>query len=330
MPKALKINRISRNNYSHEYVDCNIPDDYGAGNVVVQSKFASLNYKDFLVANGNPGLVRRYPHTPGIDIAGVVISSKHPGFKEGDFVYSIGTSLGISCNGSFAQEAILPGEWLIHASSIDQLKKLMMIGTSGVTASFVIDLIESMQGQTGLDKSIMISAPRSSVSSFLLRYFDSLDYTFSLVSRSIDSSESAFRFCQPSTFISVEEIDSLKSFSLGKPCCSFAVDMLGQNITQYMLSSLNPGGALFSLAGIISPSVNISLLPLFLRGVQLIGVNAERRPQGHVHSAALKLMSIPVVMDKKCWNILDFFEIGSVLTAVDVVKSHPHTLIEFK
>ena len=331
MPKSLKINKVSKNNYSYAYIDSDIPDNYGAGNVVIESKFASLNYKDFLVANGDPGLVRRYPHTPGIDIAGVVINSKHPSFKEGDIVYSIGTSLGISCNGSFAQLVVLPGEWLIHASSMDQLKKSMMIGTSGVTASFILDLIESVQCKKGLDKSILISAPRSSVSSFLLRSLDSLNYTISLISRNNDSSDNGYSCFQASKFTSIDDIDSTKSFSLRKPCFSFAIDMVGGNATQYMLSSLNPGGVLFSLGGLIDSSANISLLPFFLRGVQAIGVNTESRPQEDVRAAVLKLMSSPQVMNEKCWKILDFFALGSVLTTNDgYVKTHPHTLIEFK
>ena len=40
------------------------------GNVIVAVEYSTVNYKDGLVVTGAGGLVKRYPHVPGIDFAG--------------------------------------------------------------------------------------------------------------------------------------------------------------------------------------------------------------------------------------------------------------------
>ena len=45
-----------------------LPDN----DTLIKVKYSSLNYKDALSASGNKGVTRNYPHTPGIDAAGII------------------------------------------------------------------------------------------------------------------------------------------------------------------------------------------------------------------------------------------------------------------
>ena len=72
------------------------------GEVLIEVAFSSLNYKDALAATGHPGVVRNFPHVPGIDAAGVVAASRSPLFRAGQSVLVTGYGLGAAVWGGFA------------------------------------------------------------------------------------------------------------------------------------------------------------------------------------------------------------------------------------
>ena len=87
--------------------------DLPAGDVLIDVKYSSLNYKDALSATGNPGVTRNFPHTPGIDAAGTVLESATGDFSPGDEVIVIGFDLGMNTPGGFAQRIRVPAGWVV-------------------------------------------------------------------------------------------------------------------------------------------------------------------------------------------------------------------------
>ena len=85
--------------------------DLPEGELLISVKFSSMNYKDGLSATGNPGVTRNYPHTPGIDAAGIVLESDHPDFNSGDEVIVIGFDLGMGTPGGFSERIRVPANW---------------------------------------------------------------------------------------------------------------------------------------------------------------------------------------------------------------------------
>ena len=83
------------------------------GDVFIQVHYSSLNYKDALSATGNKGVTRTYPHTPGIDAAGVVVSSKDATIKAGDQVIVTGYDLGMNTSGGFGEYIRVPASWIV-------------------------------------------------------------------------------------------------------------------------------------------------------------------------------------------------------------------------
>src|SRR5262245_58327478 len=64
------------------------------GNVTIDVSYSTLNYKDALIIANRAPLVRSFPHVPGIDLAGEVVKSSHPGFAEGDQIVLNGWGVG--------------------------------------------------------------------------------------------------------------------------------------------------------------------------------------------------------------------------------------------
>ena len=108
------------------------------GDVLIQVKYSSLNYKDALSATGNKGVTKNYPHTPGIDAAGIVVESSNAEFKTGDEVIVTGYDLGMNTPGGFGEYIRVPADWVVLLPVGLTLKEAMMIGTAGFTAGISI------------------------------------------------------------------------------------------------------------------------------------------------------------------------------------------------
>jgi acrylyl-CoA reductase (NADPH) len=109
--------------------------DLPEGEVLIKVQYSSLNYKDALSASGNKGVTRKYPHTPGIDAAGLVAASTDPAFKPGDQVLVTGYDLGMNTAGGFEEYIRVPAAWVVPLPAGLSLRESMVYGTAGFTAA---------------------------------------------------------------------------------------------------------------------------------------------------------------------------------------------------
>jgi acrylyl-CoA reductase (NADPH) len=123
--------------------------DLPAGDVLIDVRYSSLNYKDALSATGNPGVTRNFPHTPGIDAAGLVVESSDPAFQAGDEVIVIGFDLGMNTSGGFAQRIRVPAGWIVPRPEGLSLRASMLLGTAGFTAALAVDKLLHAGAEAG-------------------------------------------------------------------------------------------------------------------------------------------------------------------------------------
>ena len=112
------------------------------GDVTVAVSHSDLNYKDGLILKGMGGLVRSYPHVPGIDFAGTVVESRSPDFKPGDAVILTGWRVGETHWGGYAERARVRGDWLVKMPQGLDAFHAMALGTAGLTAMLAVMAIE--------------------------------------------------------------------------------------------------------------------------------------------------------------------------------------------
>ena len=117
-------------------------DDLPEGDVLVRVEYSDVNYKDGMVVNGIGGLVRDYPHVPGIDFAGVVEESSHARFKIGDKVVLTGWRVGEVHWGGYAQKARVNGDWLVALPDGLSTRQAMAVGTAGLTSMLCVKALE--------------------------------------------------------------------------------------------------------------------------------------------------------------------------------------------
>jgi putative YhdH/YhfP family quinone oxidoreductase len=257
-------------------------DELPEGDVLINVKYSSLNYKDALSAIGNKGVTRKYPHTPGIDAAGIVELSKSNLFKKGDEVLVTGYDLGQNTSGGFAEYIRVPSEWIVKLPEGLSLKESMMIGTAGFTAGLsVYKLWESMPSaeQVGVDKDgeIIVTGATGGVGSIAVILLAKLGYNVAASTRKKDK-ENYLKQIGAKLIINSNELDD-KS---GKPLLSRrwkgAVDTVGGNILSTVLRSLDFSCSAASCGNTLSSELNMTVFPFILRGVNLLGINSSETP----------------------------------------------------
>ena len=135
--KALVVSETPEKTFTREIRERALAD-LPAGELIIEVKYSSLNYKDALSATGNKGVTRKYPHTPGIDAAGVIVDSTTRLFNVGDEVTVTGFDLGMNTSGGFGQYISVPALWATKLPQGLSLRDSMGHGTAGLTAALCI------------------------------------------------------------------------------------------------------------------------------------------------------------------------------------------------
>ena len=249
----------------------NLPE----GELLIRVHYSSLNYKDALSATGNKGVTRKYPHTPGIDAAGVIVSSKNEAFKVGDKVIVSGYDLGMNTSGGFAEYIRVPVEWAVQLPENLSLKEAMIMGTAGFTAGIsVTRLTELIQPSKG---KIIVTGATGGVGSVALSILSKLGYNTVAVS----GKEAEYPYLKS---LGADEIISRNDFlnMENKPVLSAiysgGIDTVGGQFLVNILKTLLPLGAVTTCGSVASTEINMTVFPFILRGISLIGISAQNYP----------------------------------------------------
>ncbi len=124
-------------------------DELPAGDVLIRVAFSSLNYKDALAASGHQGVVKQFPHVPGVDVAGTVAASDVKEFAPGDQVVVTGYDVGATRWGGWAEFIRVPHDWIVPLPEGLTLRETMILGTAGLTAALSVDALQKHDIQPG-------------------------------------------------------------------------------------------------------------------------------------------------------------------------------------
>ncbi|OGU70752.1 MAG: quinone oxidoreductase [Ignavibacteria bacterium RBG_16_34_14] len=249
--------------------------DLPEGDVLINVKYSSLNYKDALSATGNKGVTRKYPHTPGIDAAGIVEESSSNLFKKGDEVLVTGYDLGQNTSGGFAEYIRVPAEWVVKLPKGLSLKESMMLGTAGFTAGLSIYKLE----QSGIDRAgeVLVTGATGGVGSLALALLSKIGYNVVASTRKKEKEE-YLKLLGAKLIINSDELDDKSGKPLLNRKWQGSVDTVGGNVLSTVIRSLDFRCSVASCGNVLSPELNMTLYPFILRGVNLLGINSSETP----------------------------------------------------
>ena len=271
---SLKIIKTKKNNITNKIIKNNLlrREDVKKKFVVIKVEYANLNYKDLLMSQRHSGLIKRFPHTPGIDACGIIYYSNSNKFNKNDKVFVIAHPLGVDINGSFSEYITIPDHWVEKLPKNLSSKEIMMIGTSGFTA--VKALNKSLKTILRYkNKPVLVTGATGNVGMFIIFLLTSIGIDIEAITSKTENNIILKK-------MGVSKIHTLKNFlktpnfALLSEKYSVVFENLGGDVISICLKYLIKKGILVSIGNILGNISNINILPLILREVRVIGVNA--------------------------------------------------------
>lgn len=266
-------------NADHQFlrsVEKKTVEDLPEGDVLVQVMYSSLNYKDVLSATGNRGVTRNYPHTPGIDAAGIVAESADHNFQPGDEVIVTSYDLGMNTAGGFGQYIRVPAGWVVPLPTGLTLRDAMIYGTAGFTAALSVhQLIES--GIRPEDGDILVSGATGGVGSMAVSILSKSGYSVTAVNGKIDATD-YLKEIGAKAVISIEAATDTSGRPMLKSLWAGAVDAVGGDLLATTIKSMKNGGTVTCCGNVASPDLPLNVYPFILRGVTLSGIDSQNCP----------------------------------------------------
>ena len=250
--------------------------DLPEGEVLIRVHYSSVNYKDSLASIPNGNIVTRYPFIPGIDLAGVVVSSSDAHFHEGDEVIATSYEIGVSHFGGYSEFARIPAKWIVPLPSGLTLKEAMVIGTAGFTAALSVQRLEENHVTPDKGK-VLVTGATGGVGSFAVSILAKRGYQVE-ASTGKESEYDYLKKLGAAEVLPRQEVYDGKIRALGKQKWFAAVDPVGGEPLASLLSQIQYGGSVAASGLTAGTKLPTSVFPFILRGVNLLGIDSVYCP----------------------------------------------------
>jgi len=273
--KAMRVTETAPKSFSRAIVERSI-SDLPEGELLIKVHYSSLNYKDALSATGRPGVTRNYPHTPGIDAAGEVVSCSDGRFKPGEPILVTGFDLGMDTAGGYGQYIRVPSSWGVALPQGLTVRESMIIGTAGFTAGLSVWKLQQNGVKPG-DGDILVTGATGGVGSIAVDILARAGYKVAAATGK-ESEHDYLKTLGATEIISRDEVLKNAERPLMKERWAGAVDMVGGEMLAAALKSTRYGGTVTCCGLVGSPDLPVNVFPFILRGVSLLGIDSVQCP----------------------------------------------------
>ena len=263
--------------------------DLPEGDLLIKVEYSSLNYKDALSSSGAKGVTKFYPHTPGIDAAGIVIKSNNNHFKTNDKVIVTGFDLGMNTSGGFAEYIQVPSSWTVRCPKSLSTKESMMLGTAGLTAGLCIEEIENHIPINNLK--VIVSGSTGGVGSLAIKLLSLMGAEVTAITGKKNNDQYLYDIGSSKIIHRKIFIESTR-LPLSNGVYNAAVDTVGGNILSSILASMQYNGIITACGNVAGANFTTSVFPLILRKNRLIGIDSA---------------ACPIPIREKIWNKFSTF-----------------------
>jgi len=247
--------------------------DLPDGEVLVRVSHSSLNYKDGMILKGLGRLARKYPHVPGIDLAGAVLESSDDRYRPGDAVVLTGWRVGEAHWGGYAQLARVKADWLVPLPDDLSPRQAMAVGTAGFTAMLAVQALEDHGLLAGEAEEVLVTGASGGVGSVAVALLACLGFHVAAVTGRPEN-QGYLEDLGARTVVPRQAL----SGAPGKPLLSErwagCVDAVGGDMLAHVLAEMRYGGSVAACGLAGGAALNTTVLPFLLRGVNLLGIDS--------------------------------------------------------
>lgn len=250
--------------------------DLPEGNVTISVEYSTVNYKDGLCIGPGGGLVRNYPHVPGVDFAGTVESSDDERYTPGDKVILTGWRVGEAHWGGYSQKARVNADWLVHLPDGLTSKQAMAIGTAGFTSMLSVIALEK-QGLKPGNGPVLITGAAGGVGSVATAILANLGYEVAGVTGRPETAE-YLRSLGATQIVPREELNEVIKKPLEKETWAGCIDAVGGAMLARLLGQMKYGSSVAAVGLAGGAALPATVIPFLLRGVNILGIDSVTQP----------------------------------------------------
>lgn len=249
-------------------------DQLPEGDVTVAVEYSTVNYKDGLCIGPGGGLVRNYPHVPGIDLAGTVEASDDPRYSPGDKVVLTGWRVGEAYWGGYTQKARVKADWLVPLPEGLDTRQAMAVGTAGFTAMLAVMALEDHGIKDG---PVLVTGAAGGVGSVATAILASLDHQVAAVTGRPETAD-YLTSLGATQVVAREELSEITRRPLEAEMWGGCVDAVGGEMLARILGQLKYGASASAVGLAGGAGLPASVIPFLLRGVNLLGIDSVMQP----------------------------------------------------
>ncbi|MGJ4802117.1 YhdH/YhfP family quinone oxidoreductase [Luteimonas sp. SDU82] len=302
-------------------------DDLSPGEIVVKVAFSSVNYKDALAGTGQGKILRRFPLVGGIDLAGHVVASTDPKFREGDQVLVTGSGLSETRDGGYSQYARIEAKWAVPMPLGLSMRESMVLGTAGFTAALALLRMRDNRQSPELGP-LAVTGATGGVGSLAVDIFSRAGYTVHAISGKPEHADYL-------RAIGASEVLGRETLSTARPMESVrfggGLDNVGGTMLASLLAQTRPYGNVASAGLAASADLPASVMPFIIRGVSLLGVASAGTVRG-IRDEVWQLLASdwkPRYLDRICTRETTLQGLPEVFSGMLAGGSVGRTLVTF-
>ena len=316
--KAFVIREKEDGTFSRE-IETKSANELPEGEVLIKVSYAALNFKDALSSNGHKGISKTYPHTPGVDACGVVVSCSTDDFEEGDEVIVTSYDFGMNTSGGFQEYIRVPAKWAVIKPKELSLEEAMVLGTGGFTAALSLYKMEQ-NGQHPEMGPILVTGSTGGVGSMAVSILALNGYEV-IASSGKESAKDYLRELGASTIIGREEVDDKSGRPLLRNQWAGAIDTIGGNTLATCLKACGRNGSVAVCGLVLSPKLETTVYPFILNGVNMLGIETAETPR----TIRLKIWEL---LAKK-WKPIQLNKMKKIIS-LEELNEHINLMLEGK
>lgn len=264
--------RVLNDETVHTEIETFAKPEIDEGEVLIAVRYSGINYKDALATKANTGVLRDYPMTPGIDLAGKILTSNDPNLQPGDSVLVTGYGLGVKQDGGLSQLQVVPAAWCVKIPAGLDEKQVMTFGTAGFTAALAVDALQK-HGLTA-DSRVLVTGATGGVGSFAIHFLKQIGCKEIIALSRKEDQKDYLTKLGATSIVSPAELFPEKNRPLNKQLTDFVVDTVGGDTLAKVLPFVNYGGSLALCGNAGGIKLTTTVLPFILRGVNLLGIDS--------------------------------------------------------
>lgn len=247
------------------------------GEVLIQVKYAALNYKDALSASGHKGISKTYPHVPGVDACGIVVQSKTEDFQEGDQVIVTSYDFGMNTSGGFQEYIRVPAAWPVKLPHGLSLEESMILGTGGFTAALSLFKMEQC-GQEPSMGPILVTGSTGGVGSMAVAILAINNYEVIAASGKV-SAHDYLKELGATKIVDRKDVDDKSGKPLLRSQWAGAIDTIGDNTLATCIKACGRNGSIAVCGLVASPKLETTVYPFILNGINVLGIETAETPR---------------------------------------------------